>query len=205
MRRSKETASHHSSLRRGRTAEKGLARLSGKLSGRQVEKYKKRFELHGIKIKEAVTGQKLILRRVTMRVMVIVKASPETEAGKMPSQKELADMSKFNEELVDAGIMLAAEGLHPSSRGERVIFSAGKKAVVQGPFGQPKELVAGFWIWRVKTVEEAVEWIKRAPFEEEEVEIRQVFEPEDFGEELTPELRAKEERLRAEVEHQRHP
>ncbi len=139
-----------------------------------------------------------------MRVMVIVKATKNSEAGVMPSEKLLADMGKFNEELVKAGIMLAGDGLHPSSKGKRVRFSAGKKAVIDGPFSETKELVAGFWIWQVKSIEEAVEWVRRCPDpmpgEESEIEIRPVFEAEDFGAEFTPELRAQEERLRNEIE-----
>ena len=139
-----------------------------------------------------------------MRVMVIVKATKSSEAGVMPSEKLLADMGKFNEELVKAGVMLAGEGLHPSSKGKRVRFGGGKKTVVDGPFAETKELIAGYWIWQVKSIEEAVEWVRRCPDpmpgEESEIEIRPVFEAEDFGEEFTPELRAQEERLRAELE-----
>ena len=138
-----------------------------------------------------------------MRVMVFIKANKDSEAGKMPSEELIAGMMKFNEDLVKAGVMLAGEGLHPSSKGKRVRFGGGKKVVVDGPFAEAKELVAGFWIWQVKSVEEAVEWVKRMPNptgEEGEVEIRPVFEADDFGKELTPELRAQEERLRAEVE-----
>jgi hypothetical protein len=139
-----------------------------------------------------------------MRVMVIVKATESSEAGVMPSEKLLADMGKFNEELVKAGIMLAGDGLHPSSKGKRVRFGGGKKTVIDGPFAETKELIAGFWIWQVKSIEEAVEWVRRCPDpmpgEESEIEIRPVFEAEDFGEEFTPELRAQEERLRAELE-----
>jgi hypothetical protein len=142
-----------------------------------------------------------------MRVMVIVKATKNSEAGVMPSEKLLADMGKFNEELVKAGIMLAGDGLHPSSKGKRVRFSAGKKAVIDGPFAETKELVAGFWIWQVKSIEEAVEWVRRCPDpmpgEESEIEIRPLFEAADFGEEFTPELRAQEERMRAEIERKR--
>ena len=137
-----------------------------------------------------------------MKFMVIVKASPESEAGKMPSEKLMADMGKFNEELVKAGVMLAGEGLHPSSKGVRVQFSGTKRTVVDGPFAETKELIAGFWLIQVKSKEEAIEWIKRCPNPMEsdsEIEIRQVFEAEDFGAEFTPELRAQEERLRAEV------
>ena len=135
-----------------------------------------------------------------MRFMIIVKANRDSEAGVMPSEKLLTDMGKFNEELVNAGVMLAAEGLHPSSKGARVKFSGGKTTVIDGPFAETKELVAGYWMWQVKSKEEAVEWLKRAPFEETEVEIRQVFEAEDFGAEFTPELREQEARLRAQVE-----
>jgi hypothetical protein len=133
-----------------------------------------------------------------MRVMVIVKATRNSEAGAMPSEKLLADMGKFNEELVKAGVMLAGEGLHPTSKGARVKFSGGKRTVIDGPFAETKELVAGFWLWQCKSKEEAIEWLKRAPFDGgTEVEIRQVFEPDDFGPALTPELREQEERLRA--------
>ena len=136
-----------------------------------------------------------------MRVMVFVKANKESEAGQMPSEKLLADMGKFNEELVNAGIMLAGEGLHPSSKGKRVKFSGANRTVIDGPFAETKELIAGFWIWKVKSVDEAVEWLKRAPFDGgAELEIRPVFEAEDFGKEFTPELRAQEERLRAQIE-----
>ncbi len=135
-----------------------------------------------------------------MRFMIIVKANKDSEAGVMPSEKLLTDMGKFNEELVNAGVMLAAEGLHASSKGARVKFSGGKTTVIDGPFAETKELVAGYWMWQVKSKEEAIEWLKRAPFEETEVEIRQVFEAEDFGAEFTPELREQEARLRAQVE-----
>jgi hypothetical protein len=136
-----------------------------------------------------------------MRVMVIVKASKESEAGQMPSEKILADMQNFNEELVKAGIMLAGDGLHPSSKGKRVRFSGANRTVIDGPFAETKELIAGFWLWRVKSLEEAVEWLKRAPFDGgTEVEIRPLFEMADFGEEFTPELRAQEERLRTQIE-----
>jgi|SRR5687768_10629349 len=135
-----------------------------------------------------------------MRVMVIVKANKDSEAGAMPSEKILADMGNFNEELVKAGVMLAGEGLHPSSKGKRVKFSGRERIVTDGPFAETRELVAGFWLWRVKSMDEAVEWLKRAPFDGgEEVEIRQVFEAEDFGDEFTPELREQEERIRAEA------
>jgi hypothetical protein len=135
-----------------------------------------------------------------MRVMVIVKADKNSEAGVLPDQKLLADMGKFNEELTKAGVMLAGEGLQPSSKGARVRFSGGKKTVIDGPFAESKELVAGFWLWQVKSMDEAIEWLKRAPFEGTEVEIRQVFEAEDFGEAFTPELREQEERLRRQIE-----
>jgi hypothetical protein len=131
--------------------------------------------------------------------MVIVKADKNSEAGALPDTKLLADMGKFNEELTKAGVMLAGEGLQPSSKGARVRFSGGKKTVIDGPFAETKELVAGFWLWQVKSKEEAIEWLKRAPFEGTEVEIRQVFEAEDFGAEFTPELREQEERLRAKI------
>ena len=131
-----------------------------------------------------------------MRFMVIVKADRDSEAGVLPNQKLLADMGKFNDELVKAGVMLAGEGLQPSSKGARVRFSGGKKTVIDGPFAETKELVAGFWLWQVKSKDEAIEWLKRAPFEDTEVEIRQVFEAEDFGAEFTPELREQEERHR---------
>jgi len=138
--------------------------------------------------------------KLKMRFMVIVKANKDSEAGVMPTEELLTEMGKFNEELVKAGVMLAGEGLHASSKGARVKFSGGKTTVIDGPFAETKELVAGFWLWRCKSKEEAIEWLKRAPFEETEVEIRQVFEAEDFGAELTPELREQEARLRAQVE-----
>ncbi|HEX3067966.1 MAG TPA: YciI family protein [Thermoanaerobaculia bacterium] len=134
-----------------------------------------------------------------MRFMVLVKANKDSEAGVLPKEKDLAAMGKFNEELVKAGVMLAGEGLHASSKGARVRFSGGKKTVIDGPFAETKELVAGYWVWQVKSKEEAIEWLKRAPFEDTEVEIRQVFEAEDFGAEFTPELREQEERIRAEA------
>ncbi len=136
-----------------------------------------------------------------MRVMVMVKATKATEAGEMPSEALLTEMGKFNEELVKAGIILAGEGLHPSSRGARVRFSGRERRVIDGPFSETKELVSGFWLWQVKSMEEAIEWVKRCPNptgDESEIEIRRVFEPDDFGPALTPELRAQEERLRAE-------
>jgi hypothetical protein len=131
-----------------------------------------------------------------MRCIVLVKATKDSEAGVMPSQEMFAAMGKFNEELVNAGIMQAGEGLHPSSKGKRVQFSAGKPTVIDGPFAETKELVAGFWLWKVKSMDEAVQWLKRAPFRDEQVEIRPVYEAEDFGAELTPELRQHAERLR---------
>ena len=134
-----------------------------------------------------------------MRFMVIVKADKNSEAGVMPTRELLAEMGQFNEELAKAGVMLAGEGLQPSSKGARVRFNGSKRTVVDGPFAETKELVAGFWLWQVKSIDEAVEWLKRAPFESEEIEIRPVFEAEDFGAEFTPELREQEERLRAEV------
>jgi len=131
-----------------------------------------------------------------MRVMVMVPASKESEAGVMPDAKILADMGKFNEELVKAGVMLAGEGLKPTSKGKRVKFSGTTPTVIDGPFTESKELIAGFWLWQVKSMDEAIEWLKKAPFQDTEVEIRQVFEAEDFGEALTPELREQEARLR---------
>jgi hypothetical protein len=132
-----------------------------------------------------------------MRFMVLVKADKNSEAGVLPTKELLAEMGKFNEELVNAGVMLAGEGLQASSKGARVKFSGGKRTVIDGPFAESKELIAGFWIWQVKSKEEAIEWLKRAPFEDTEVEIRQVFEAEDFGPEFTPELREQEDRVRA--------
>jgi hypothetical protein len=138
-----------------------------------------------------------------MRFMVIVKADKNSEAGVMPSEKLLADMGKFNEELANAGVMLAGEGLHPSSKGARVKFSGNQTSVIDGPFAETKELVGGFWLWKCKSLDEAIDWLKRAPFEDTEVEIRQVFEAEDFGAALTPELREQESRVRAQVEAQK--
>src|SRR2546421_3183980 len=135
-----------------------------------------------------------------MRFMVIVKADENSEAGVMPSAQLLTDMGKFNEELANAGVMLAGEGLHPTSKGAQVKFAGGKKTVIDGPFAETKELVAGFWLWKCKSLDEAIEWLKRAPFEDTEVEIRQVFEAEDFGKEFTPELRDQEARIREQVE-----
>jgi hypothetical protein len=141
-----------------------------------------------------------------MRFMVIVKASPESEAGVMPTKELLTAMGKFNEELVKAGVMLSGDGLHPSSKGVRVKFSGTKRTVVDGPFAETKELVAGFWVWKCKSMAEAIEWVKRCPnpmLSDSEIEIRPFFEPEDFGDELTPELREQEQRLTAEIESQK--
>ncbi|MFN0318518.1 MAG: YciI family protein [Nitrospira sp.] len=140
-----------------------------------------------------------------MRFMVIVKATKDSEAGVMPSEKLLTEMGKFNEELVKAGVMLAGEGLQPSSKGARVKFSGKQRTVIDGPFTETKELIAGYWLWQVKSKEEAIEWVKRCPNpavdgKEGEIEIRQVFEAEDFGAEFTPELREQEERLRAQMD-----
>jgi hypothetical protein len=130
-----------------------------------------------------------------MRFMVLVKATAESEAGELPSQEELAEMGKFNEQLADAGVMLAGEGLQPSSKGVRIAFP--ERKVIDGPFTETKELLAGYWLIQVKSLDEAIEWLKRAPFQEGEIEIRQVFEADDFGDEFTPELREQEERIRA--------
>lgn len=137
-----------------------------------------------------------------MRVMVLIKANKDSEAGVLPDEKLLTDMGNFNEELVKAGVMLAGEGLHPSSKGARVKFSGTKRVVTDGPFTEAKELIAGFWIWQVKSLQEAIQWVKKCPNptgEEAEIEIRQIFEAADFGDEFTPELREQEERLRAQV------
>jgi hypothetical protein len=136
-----------------------------------------------------------------MRVMVIVKASKESEAGQLPNEQLLRDMGNYNEQLVKAGVMQAGEGLKPTSAGKRMTFSGGQRIVTDGPFAETKELVAGFWLWTVKSMDEAIEWLKKAPFESgAELEIRPLFEAEDFGKDFTPELRAQEERLRAEIE-----
>jgi hypothetical protein len=139
-----------------------------------------------------------------MRVMVLIKATEESEAGVMPSQELLTQMGNFNEELVKAGVMLAGEGLHPSSRGARVAFSGSERKVIDGPFAETKELLAGYWVWQVKSLDEAIAWVKRIPNPDDgteaEVEIRPVFEPDDFGDSLTPELREQEARLRAQTE-----
>ena len=139
-----------------------------------------------------------------MRVMVFVKGNKDYEAGVMPSTELLTEMGKFNEELVKSGVMLAGEGLHPSSKGKRVRFEGPKRTVIDGPFAETKELIAGYWLWQVRSMDEAIEWLKRAPFDGgEEVEIRPVFEADDFGEALTPELREQEERLRGQAEKQK--
>ena len=138
-----------------------------------------------------------------MRVMVIVKASKGSEAGEMPDEKMLSAMGNFNEQLVNAGIMLAGEGLHPTSRGKRVRFSGSSRTVIDGPFAETKELIAGYWIWKVKSIDEAIDWVKRAPnphVDDSEIEIRPIFEAEDFGAELTPELREQERRIREKAE-----
>ena len=141
-----------------------------------------------------------------MRVMVFIKANKDSEAGVLPDEKLLTEMGKYNEDLVNAGVMLAGEGLHPSSKGKRVKFSGDKRTVTDGPFAETKELIAGFWLWKVKSIDEAVEWLKRCPNPmpdtEAEVEIRQIFEAEDFGAEYTPELREQEDRLRVQMEKQ---
>jgi hypothetical protein len=139
-----------------------------------------------------------------MRVMVLVKASKESEAGQMPNEQILRDMGNYNEQLVKAGIMQAGEGLHPTSRAKRVRFSGAQRTVIDGPFAETKELLAGYWLWKVKDINEAVEWLKKAPFDGgTEVEIRPIFEAEDFGKEFTPELRAQEERLREQAKSNR--
>jgi hypothetical protein len=135
-----------------------------------------------------------------MRVMVLVKADESSEAGVLPDEQILTEMGQFNEALVNAGLMLAGEGLQPSSKGARVKFDGKKRTVIDGPFSEAKELIAGYWLWQVKSMEEAIEWLKRAPFDQTEVEIRPVFETEDFGPAMTPELREQEERLRAQTE-----
>jgi hypothetical protein len=139
-----------------------------------------------------------------MRVMVLIKATEESEAGVMPSEELLTNMMEFNEELVKAGVMLAGDGLHPSSKGVRVAFSGGERKVIDGPFAETKELLAGYWLWQVKSMDEAVEWVKRVPNPHEgvdaEIELRPVFEPDDFSDELTPELREKEQQLRSQTE-----
>jgi hypothetical protein len=162
------------------------------------------------KIQSAITGYRFKKPEsvetqpgeTAMKFIVMVKATKESEAGVMPDEKLLTDMGKFNEELVKAGVMKAGEGLHPSSKGARVRFSGSKRTVIDGPFAETKELVAGFWIWEVKSREEAIEWVKRCPNPmsgDSEIEIRQIFSAEDFGEAFTPELREKEEKMRAQV------
>jgi len=138
-----------------------------------------------------------------MRCMILVKADKNSEAGVLPDQQILTDMGKYNEALAAAGVLLAAEGLHPSSKGARVRFSGSTRTVIDGPFAETKELIAGFWLWQVKSMEEAIEWVKRCPMAQVEIEIRQVFEAEDFGPAFTPELREQEERLRAQVDAKR--
>ena len=139
-----------------------------------------------------------------MRVMVFVPGNQDSEAGVMPSQELIAKMTKYNEELVKAGVMLDGKGLTPTAKAKRIRFEGGRRTIIDGPFAESKELVAGYWIWQVKSIEEAVEWLKRAPFDGGvELTIRPIFEPADFGKELTPELRAKEEELRAQIERQR--
>jgi len=149
-------------------------------------------------------GRALTRKDTTMRVMVIVKATKNSEAGIMPSERLLAEMGAYNEELVKAGVMLAGDGLHPSVKGKRIKFSGGTRSVVDGPFTETKELIAGYWVWQVRSMEEAVEWARRCPDpmpgEDAELEIRPMFEADDFGQEFTPELRAQEERLREEIE-----
>jgi len=135
-----------------------------------------------------------------MRVMVLVKADKQSEAGTLPDEKILTEMGNYNEELVKAGVMLGGEGLQPSSKGARVRFDGKKRTVIDGPFSEAKELIAGYWLWQVKSMDEAIDWLKRAPFDQTEVEIRPVFETEDFGPAMTPELREQEERLRAQTE-----
>ncbi len=155
---------------------------------------------HNYFLKE--TTKTRLQQEKTMRVMVIVKASKSSEAGEMPSEQLLKEMGNFNEELVHAGIMLAGDGLHPSSRGYRVRFSGKERTIIDGPFAETKELIAGYWIWQVDSMEQALEWAKRCPnphAEECELEIRKIFEAEDFGDEFTPELREQEERIRAEA------
>ena len=134
-----------------------------------------------------------------MRVMVIVKADKNSEAGVLPDREILTKMGQYNEELVKAGVMLAGEGLQPTSKGKRVRFSGPQRTVIDGPFAETKELIAGFWLWKVKSMDEAVDWLKRAPFDQTELEIRQIFETEDFGDNMTPELREQEERIRAQT------
>ena len=149
---------------------------------------------------ERENNPRTLASETTMRFIVMVKANKDSEAGILPTKEELADMGKFNDELVKAGVMLAGEGLKDSSQGVRIAYAGNKRTVRDGPFAETKELVAGFWIWQVKNRAEAIEWAKRIPFQEGEVEIRQVFEEEDFGEEFTPELREQERRQRAAID-----
>jgi hypothetical protein len=160
-----------------------------------------RAEVQPVKPPDANLRNPKPIRRYKMRFLVMVRANKDSEAGVLPSEEILSKMGKFNEQLVKAGVMLAGEGLQPSSKGARVRFSGGKATVTDGPFAETKELIAGFWLWQVKSKQEAIEWLKRSPFDGgAEVELRQVYEAEDFGENLTPELRAQEERLRAQVD-----
>ena len=155
---------------------------------------------------EPHSGSDKPTKEIEMRVMVMVKASPQSETGEMPSTDLMAAMGKYNEELVKAGIMQGGDGLHPSNKGKRVLFSGSSRTVIDGPFAETKELVAGYWLWQVKSMEEAIEWVKRCPNpmpSDSEIEIRPLFEAEDFGAEFTPELREQEERLRVEIEAQR--
>ena len=140
-----------------------------------------------------------------MRVLVIVKADESSERGVMPTEQMLTEMGNYNEQLVNAGIMLAGEGLHPSSKGARVGFYGDSPTVTDGPFAETKELIAGYWVWKVDSLQDAIDWIKKAPFKDTEIEIRPIFEAEDFGAEFTPEARAQEDRLRAEIERQQQP
>jgi hypothetical protein len=177
-----------------------------------MEQFVRRLSRAEGQVEEDIRNPQLKLRLIKfrlnggtkMRCMVIVKANKDSEAGVLPNKQILTEMGKFNEELVKAGIMLAGEGLQASSKGARVRFSGGKRTVIDGPFAETKELIGGFWLWQVRSMDEAIEWLKRAPFEDgAEVEIRQVFEAEDFGAEFTPELREQEERLRKQVEKQK--
>jgi hypothetical protein len=170
---------------------------AGRFSGSPFDARIERRRSHRI-----IPPPDFLIGDTTMRFMVIVKASKESEAGELPSERLLTEMGKFNEELVKAGVMLAGEGLQPSSKGARVRFSGSKRTVIDGPFTETKELVAGFWLWQCKSKAEAIEWVKRCPNPmegESEIEIRQVFETEDFGEALTPDARAREDRLRAQL------
>jgi hypothetical protein len=168
--------------------------ISARLVRHVIERGPKRWPTKPLKL--------TIRRRQNMRFMVLVKATEDSEAGVMPSEKLLTDMGKYNDELVKAGVLLAADGLHPSSKGARVRFSGDKRTVIDGPFAETKELIAGFWLFEVKSKEEAIEWVKRCPNPmpgDSEIEIRQVFEASDFGDAFTPEMREREERLRAQT------